>query len=359
VSKTIVNSMWMMKAARGMSSEAAINDVPTPPGLQLEGRDALKLQSLLKRVDEWDFDVFQVAELTGRPLEVVGYALFRSSGLMEKCDIRDAALVRFLRECEKRYLDNPYHNSTHAADVLQTLCYFLRKGELVTHLTPIETLGVMIAAIAHDLEHDGVNNNFQIEITSEAALNHNNKSVLENQSSVVCFKLMRDDPSTDILSGLEPDARKEIRGVIIDAILATDMSAHFHLVGQLKAKIAASGVHEAGRQDVMLLIKLALKCADISNPAKARGLYIRWADLVMEEFFNQGDREKELGVKVSPFMDRDSTSVSKCQIGFIEFIVRPLYQACSSFLEEMDEPLRQIEDNLAHFKRLAEKEAVA
>jgi len=43
----------------------------------------------------------------------------------------------------------------------------------------------------------------------------------------------------------------------------------------------------------------------------------------MEEFFVQGDREKELGLEYSPLCDRHNTMVPQSQIGFIDYIVLP------------------------------------
>jgi len=53
---------------------------------------------------------------------------------------------------------------------------------------------------------------------------------------------------------------------------------------------------------------------------------------VMEEFFMQGDKEKELGLPTSPFMDREKTSVAQCQIGFINVLVKPLHAEFCQFL---------------------------
>ena len=51
----------------------------------------------------------------------------------------------------------------------------------------------------------------------------------------------------------------------------------------------------------------------------------RWSLRVMEEFFNQGDREKEEGLPITPLCDRGTTSLSASQINFLEFIVVPLF----------------------------------
>ena len=43
----------------------------------------------------------------------------------------------------------------------------------------------------------------------------------------------------------------------------------------------------------------------------------------------QSDREKEEGVPVSPFMDRDKVTQPNVQIGFIKFVIIPLFETLS------------------------------
>lgn len=55
----------------------------------------------------------------------------------------------------------------------------------------------------------------------------------------------------------------------------------------------------------------------------------RWATRILQEFFDQGDQERALGLPVSPMMDRMTASHAQIQINFIEFIVAPLFsEAC-------------------------------
>lgn len=60
---------------------------------------------------------------------------------------------------------------------------------------------------------------------------------------------------------------------------------------------------------------------------------------LLEEFFRQGDKERELGLPFSPLCDRNNTLVAESQIGFIEFIVEPSMQVCSDMLETVLAPL--------------------
>ena len=55
-------------------------------------------------------------------------------------------------------------------------------------------------------------------------------------------------------------------------------------------------------------------CADLSNPTKPLELYRQWCDRIMEEFFQQGDRERDSGLDISPMCDRFNATVEKSQV---------------------------------------------
>jgi len=74
------------------------------------------------------------------------------------------------------------------------------------------------------------------------------------------------------------------------------------------------------------LLSSWLHSADISNPCKNFSICQKWADVVMVEFFRQGDKEREKSMPVSPGFDRDTTSMPTMQVNFIDFVVGPLYQ---------------------------------
>lgn len=57
----------------------------------------------------------------------------------------------------------------------------------------------------------------------------------------------------------------------------------------------------------LLLLQMIIKCADISNPARPFPLAKYWAEIVQQEFYMQGQAEREAGLPISPFMDSENS----------------------------------------------------
>jgi len=63
--------------------------------------------------------------------------------------------------------------------------------------------------------------------------------------------------------------------------------------------------------------------------------------LLFEEFFHQGDLEKDQGMTVSFLCDRETTQIAQSQPGFVNFILAPLFATVSEIMPE----LKQLELN--------------
>ena len=138
------------------------------------------------------------------------------------------------------------------------------------------------------------------------------------------------------------DDYKDMRETVIQMVLGTDMRAHFEYLTKFKSKQAGEGFQGSlEHKEMRLLLTMALHAADIANPAKPEIIATTWAKRSMIEFFRQGDREAELGLPVSPFMDRSkvplSATIVNCQIGFINVLVRPLLAEWAAFLGDAAE----------------------
>lgn len=87
-------------------------------------------------------------------------------------------------------------------------------------------------------------------------------------------------------------------------------------------------------------MNLLIHSADVSNPTKPFGIYLKWAKLVFEEFCQQGDKEKALGLVCT--CDRNTVKLNANQIGFIDYVVEGFV---SSFVQIFPS-LKFLHDNL-------------
>ncbi|XP_060051800.1 dual specificity calcium/calmodulin-dependent 3',5'-cyclic nucleotide phosphodiesterase 1C isoform X1 [Erinaceus europaeus] len=291
----------------------------------------------LKDVDKWSFDVFSLNEASGdHALKFIFYELLTRYDLISRFKIPISALVSFVEALEVGYSKhkNPYHNLMHAADVTQTVHYLLYKTGVANWLTELEIFAIIFSAAIHDYEHTGTTNNFHIQTRSDPAILYNDRSVLENHHLSATYRLLQEDEEMNILINLSKDDWREFRTLVIEMVMATDMSCHFQ---QIKAMKTALQQPEAIEKPKAL--SLVLHTADISHPAKAWDLHHRWTMSLLEEFFRQGDREAELGLPFSPLCDRKSTMVAQSQVGFIDFIVEPTFTVLTDMTEKIVSPL--------------------
>ncbi|XP_055869457.1 dual specificity calcium/calmodulin-dependent 3',5'-cyclic nucleotide phosphodiesterase 1C-like isoform X4 [Biomphalaria glabrata] len=293
---------------------------------------------LLKNLDDWSFNVFAVNEAAdGHSLKFVGYELLQKYDLITKFKINTQMLESFLFALENGYskYKNPYHNLMHGADIAQTVHYVLSQSRLAQLLTDLEVFATLIAALIHDYEHTGTTNNFHINTCSDVALLYNDRAVLENHHISAAFRLVREEEH-NILCNLSKEEYRDFRSLVIDMVLATDMSFHFQQIKNMKSLLGMPENIEKSK-----VLSLVLHCADISHPAKDWELHEKWTGFLLEEFFRQGDREQELGLPFSPLCDRKNTLVAESQIGFIDFIVDPSFQVMGDMLEKVMSPLHQ------------------
>ncbi|XP_061707631.1 dual specificity calcium/calmodulin-dependent 3',5'-cyclic nucleotide phosphodiesterase 1 isoform X2 [Cydia pomonella] len=292
---------------------------------------------VLKTLDEWSFDVFALFEAAaGAPLKYLGYELLNRYGMIHKFKVPPTILESFLSRIEEGYckFNNPYHNNLHAADVAQTVHYMLCQTGLMNWLSDLEIFATLVAAVIHDFEHTGTTNNFHVMSGSDTALLYNDRAVLENHHISAAFRLIKDE-ECNILQNLSRDEFREFRTLVIDMVLATDMSFHFQQLKNMRSLLTLA----EPTVDKSKAASLVLHCCDISHPAKRWDLHHRWTMSLLDEFFLQGDKERELGLPFSPLCDRNNTLVAESQIGFIEFIVEPSMGVCADMLECILGPL--------------------
>jgi hypothetical protein len=272
-----------------------------------------ELISVLNQMGKnWNFDMFFVHEITeGKSLSVAGRFCLSKFNLASKLSIPEEAAINYFQALEQRYKPNPYHNSCHGADVLNSTLYLYQNSEVITFMTDLEILGSVVACLGHDVGHGALTNRFLMNSRDELAVLYNDYSVLEMMHASTTYSLML-SADHNILQSLDNDSWVIVRKVVLKMILATDMSRHFELLGTFKSTHLTSTTSSLSKPDERLAVfEVAIKCADIGHAAKAVELHEKWTLLVCEEFFQQGDTEKKLGLPVSMYCDRETTDIAK------------------------------------------------
>ena len=189
-----------------------------------------ELGFLLEGLAEWSFDIFAVKACTKSYLRVVTMTCMTELNLLDYTDFDGVKLESYLTEIDKAYHDNPYHNSLHAADVVQTTYHFCTKGRLIdaSGLTPLATFALLFAGAIHDVNHGGLTNHFLVATSASLAIQYNDHSPLENMHIATAFNIMH-TPAFNFMELLPASTKKEIRRLVIAIVLATDNDQHFSL----------------------------------------------------------------------------------------------------------------------------------
>lgn len=252
-------------------------------------------------------------------------------------------LDAWLEAVARQYTDTAYHNWMHAIDTFQ-LCFLSLRGGLDRYINYQDACSILIAAIAHDIGHQGQNNAFHLKARTQLAIVYNDKSPLENMHASLAFETLR-KPKTNFLESLPAADFANMRMKIIDSILETDATLHFDYVAKLESRAQHIGKYvsgaskdpEQGKQataDRRLLVKGVVHMADIGNGFRTWDVYKHLVAALEEEFFLQGDQEQELGIPISPMMDRNKDSLAAGQDFFLTKMVLPLFDLYSNFMAE-------------------------
>ncbi|XP_005654879.1 cAMP-specific 3',5'-cyclic phosphodiesterase 4A isoform X4 [Sus scrofa] len=345
--------MSQITGVKKLMHSSSLNEDSSIPRFGVKTDQEELLAQELENLNKWGLNIFCVSDYAGgRSLSCIMYTIFQERDLLKKFRIPVDTMVTYMLTLEDHYHpDVAYHNSLHAADVLQSTHVLLATPALDAVFTDLEILAALFAAAIHDVDHPGVSNQFLINTNSELALMYNDESVLENHHLAVGFKLLQED-NCDIFQNLSKRQRQSLRKMVIDMVLATDMSKHMTLLADLKTMVETKKVTSSGvllldnYSDRIQVLRNMVHCADLSNPTKPLELYRQWTDRIMAEFFQQGDRERERGMEISPMCDKHTASVEKSQVGFIDYIVHPLWETWADLVHpDAQEILDTLEDN--------------
>ncbi|CAH1773198.1 unnamed protein product [Owenia fusiformis] len=329
--------------------------------------------------DNWQWDDSEMLILLRQ--------MYIDLGFIAKFNIEISVLEQWLFEIYRGYNQVPFHNFKHCFMVTQMMYGLTWLLDLPTILDDIDVLILITSAICHDLDHPGYNNAYQINARTELAMRYNDISPLENHHCSKAFEILEKNHA-NIFRNLPLETFKKVREGMIKCVLATDMAKHSDILNSFKAIIPnkdftnkehkslvmmilmkVSDISNEARPmevaepwiDCLLqeffnqLLQILVKVADISNEARPMEVAEPWLDCLLQEFFMQSDVEKLEGLPVAPFMDRDKVTKPSSQIGFIRFVLLPLFAALAEMFPAIEEHLiRPVNWALDYYTKMAD-----
>eukprot|EP00497_Spongosphaera_streptacantha_P001619 TRINITY_DN2177_c0_g1_i2.p1 TRINITY_DN2177_c0_g1~~TRINITY_DN2177_c0_g1_i2.p1 ORF type:complete len:308 (-),score=50.58 TRINITY_DN2177_c0_g1_i2:108-1031(-) len=287
------------------------------------------------------------------PLTVMGLHLLDRTGCIKELSLNREILTNFLMTIEESYHDNPYHNALHATDVAISMYHWLKQVPFKNNFDLVGIFASILSAIVHDVKHPGTNNPFQISFQTELATCYNDIAVLENMHIAETWRLLRAPEFRGLLKGVGDEQQTYFRDLTVHSILATDPSVHAKHLSDLKSSLEEDRdlpTRDWDRETQLLMVGMALHTADLGNPTKPLDQCKKWAGLVHEEFNMQGDLERKAGKKISPNCDKKTVHKPTCQAGFMDYIIKPLFETWGQVLEAGD-ALANLAENRAYWGR--------
>eukprot|EP00921_Rhytidocystis_pertsovi_P016116 GHVQ01025448.1.p1 GENE.GHVQ01025448.1~~GHVQ01025448.1.p1 ORF type:complete len:613 (-),score=51.49 GHVQ01025448.1:236-2074(-) len=301
----------------------------------------------------WDFNPFSYnKQIQGR----IAYSILASPSreFMSYFKIHTATMARFIETMQKNYRPNPYHNFEHGLSVMACAAIIISDPSAMEYFSTIEAFSLLVASLAHDVGHPGLNNDYFIKANRPSAIHYNDQAVLENTHTSILFEMLKVNEQ-NITSSLTEQQYIEFRRTCISCILATDMKAHFDLASQLQ-NMASKPRSPKEPTNRSIIHRAIIHAGDLSNTVIPTPIYEMWAERVATEFRNQVFLEKAEGLPVAPNMvvsPDDKKQLAQLQIGFINFVVKPFWNPLADLLPTLLPQAQQLKANAAYFDNLA------
>lgn len=86
-----------------------------------------------------------------------------------------------------------------------------------------------------------------------------------------------------------------------------------------------------------LLMNMLIKAADVSNEVRPFEVSMPWINCLATEFGAQFELENHFGITPTPFMNMKKISKASSQIGFIKFVLIPLYESLAMIFPSVND----------------------
>eukprot|EP01012_Entosiphon_sulcatum_P008168 TRINITY_DN14336_c0_g1_i1.p1 TRINITY_DN14336_c0_g1~~TRINITY_DN14336_c0_g1_i1.p1 ORF type:complete len:602 (+),score=83.53 TRINITY_DN14336_c0_g1_i1:27-1808(+) len=311
-----------------------------------------ELRELGKKLESWEaseaLDVFALDRLTnGGALLAIAYEiLVRKLRFSRLLKFEDTTLLEVILTFIAHTRPHPYHNTVHAADVLRALYTILAVTGLTDRVGPFNTIFACCATLIMHLDHPGPSHQFHTHNASFMSFqsgkmapisHHHLRASIEIGNRLDCNLLFR----------LPDDLRETATKLIVRFAVDSAMERHPYTVALWKRTMVA------GEPSDEELLVMALKAARLSNAYAPISRHLQWVARLFEARFAAGDVQKELGLSVDYFSDRDHPDHANSEVSWLTYTVLPFLKAFREARPEIQKAIDRCEANRQHWMRCA------
>jgi len=240
------------------------------------------------------------------------------------------------------YHPNPFHNFEHACHVSMSVIKLLSRivapdgianandvKSLHDHTygitsDPLTRFACVFSALIHDVDHRGISNVQLIKEQAQIASRYKGKSIAEQNSVEIAWKLLMDDRFSNFRGAIYSTASelKRFRGLVVNSLMATDI-ADKELKALRNARWETAFAEHPPEQSqydnrdrkATIVIEHIIQASDVSHLMQHWHIYRKWN----ERLFNELYLAHKAGRGGDP-----SEFWAKGEIGFFDFYIIPL-----------------------------------
>ncbi|KAJ3058187.1 cGMP-specific 3',5'-cyclic phosphodiesterase, partial [Quaeritorhiza haematococci] len=217
-------------------------------------------------IRSWTFDT-HIYSCTDNMLLVALHKMFHDLGYHSLFSIPEQKLIQYTLTVRKNYRRNAYHNFTHAVSVTHMLYSLIIHFDIRAIFDETELYAMFIAALNHDIDHRGTNNQFQ-KTAHTALADFYSTSVMERHHFNHAVNILNTEGHNMFESMSQEDYKKCMK-CLEKCILATDLALHFDVRKQMDRIVKEKGALDLTNADHLDLVRsLIMTCADLTSMTK-------------------------------------------------------------------------------------------
>lgn len=313
---------------REIVAENEMKSLTTPEKLQLQiSEKKMSITNDYKQLDEYK----------------LVFWFFERLGLRVQFNIPSATLFRFIYKLRSTYNDAPYHNWEHAISCAQFITAYLANNN---YFCGIEKLAFLLAALSHDADARGINENMIHSIKLPMTILLQSDNVVNIHHCNVLIHIISKTPS-NIIENVPKEDLYKFWQTTFALMFAVDFQKHYEVLEDIarKRKYDESWHNKAPNKVLyqQLIMKTAVLAEIARPPFEHQELVF---EEIMDEFCLHGRLDKTKGVfYLTDDEDRANVDKEVSKTGIFNSAIIPVFDEFASICPEQANFKNQLEEN--------------